>query len=171
MKDKEQIFLDFIRDNNDCIYRIIWSFARTKADREDLYQDVLLKVWKGFEGFQHASKATTWLYRVTLNTCLDDDRRKRRKEKSTENQIHRHHISGDSDVEQEYIENEQLSTLHQYIQLLSAAEKSLITLYLEDLKYSEIAKIIGISERHVAVKISRIKKKLSKMIGEDEKHG
>ena len=171
MQDKEQIFLDLIRNNNDCIYRIIWSFAKAKADREDLYQNILLKVWNNIEKFKHESKTTTWLYRVVMNTCIDFSRKQKKGYPIIRNQIDTLYIDGEIDIELEYIESEKLSLLHHSIQSLSTIEKTLITLFLEDLKYSEIGKIVGISERNVAVKISRIKKKITRMISKDGNTG
>ena len=167
MKDKEKIFIDLTSSNHDRIYRVIWSFTSSKADAEDLYQGVLLKVWENIEKFQHESKASTWLYRVVMNTCIDYTRKERKGYTILRNQIETLNVDGEINIELKYIESEKLSILHHCIQSLSTIEKTLITLFLEDLKYSEIGKIVGISERNVAVKISRIKKKLTKMIGED----
>lgn len=167
MKDKEKIFLDLISSNHDSIYRVIWSFTSSKSDAEDLYQGVLLKVWKNIGKFQHKSKASTWLYRVVMNTCIDYTRKERKGYTTLRNQIETLNIDGEINIELEYIKSEKLAILHHCIQSLSTIDKTLITLFLEDLKYSEIGKIVGISERNVAIKISRIKKKLTKMIGED----
>ena len=101
-----------------------------------------------------------------MNTCIDYSRKEGKEYTILRNKIETLNIDGEIDIELEYIESEKMSILHRCIQSLSTIEKTLITLFLEDLRYSEIGKIIGISERHVAVKISRIKKKLTKMIGE-----
>jgi RNA polymerase sigma-70 factor (ECF subfamily) len=167
MKDKEKIFFDVINSNQNRIYRIIWTFTSSKSDAEDLYQGVLLKVWSNIEKFKHKSKASTWLYRVVMNTCIDYTRREKKGFTLLRNQLESLNIDGEIDIELEYIESEKLSILHRCIQSLSVTDKLLITLFLEDLKYSEIGKIVGISERNVAVKLSRIKKKITKMIGED----
>lgn len=167
MKDKEEIFLDLIRKNNDRIYRIIWSFANSTADRDDLYQNILLKVWNGIEKFRQKSQATTWLYRITLNACIDFRRSEKIGHAVLSEQLDLLDLKGETDIEHEYIENEKLAVLHRCIKSLSTIEKTLLTLYLEDIKYGTIGSIVGISEKNVAVKISRIKKKLNKMISED----
>lgn len=167
MKDKEKIFLNLISSYHDHIYRVIWSFTSSKSDAEDLYQGVLLKVWNNIGRFKHESKTSTWLYRVVMNTCIDYNRKEKKEYSMLRNQIETLNIAGEIDIELEYIESEKIAILHQCIQSLSTIDKTLITLFLEDLKYSEIGKIVGISERHVAVKISRIKKKITKMIDKD----
>ena len=167
MKDKENIFLNIINSNQNRIYRIIWSFTSSKSDAEDLYQAVLLKVWNSIEKFKYESKTSTWIYKVVMNTCIDFSRKEEKEYAILRNQIDTLNIDAEIDIELEYIESEKLIILHRCIQSLSTIERTLITLFLEDLKYSEIGKIVGISERNVAVKISRIKKKLTKMIDED----
>ena len=165
MSDKEIIFTEILENFKDRIYRLIYSYVSTAMDRDDLFQTISLKIWKGLDAFQHRSSEGTWIYRIAVNACIDYTRRiENQNYLLTYEEAAGRQFPGDTDIEDEIIKNEDLSILYKIIHSLTPVEKTLVTLYLEDLKYSEIAGIIGITERHVAVKLSRIKKKLNEQI-------
>jgi len=166
MESKEKFFKSIIADYKEKIYRLSWTFVKDQTDREDLFQNILIKIWQNLDSFKNQSSFGTWLYRISLNTILDYTRKNNRKRQiSNHNKIEDLQIKDESvDIEGNMIQLERLSILNKCIQELSMIEKSLITLYLEELKYSEIADIMGISEKSVGVKLTRIKQKMNKML-------
>lgn len=171
MSEKEDIFHKILENHRDRIYRLIWSYVSTKMDRDDLYQNILLKIWKGLDSFQHRSSEGTWVYRIAINACIDYTRRLgRHAQRLSSGETAGIQVAGDTDLESELIDHEDLSILYRVINTLTPVERTLITLYLEDLPHSEIAGIVGITERHVAVKLSRIKKKINEKIKQHEEH-
>ena len=155
----ENIFLQTLESNKDRIFRICRSYSTDKDDANDLFQEVLLNIWKSLPSFNNQSNIDTWVFRITINVCL------RAKQFSDKKQ--KHFVKLDS-ISYENIretnnsnENEEkFFKLSKCIGKLEGAEKTIILLYLEDLPYKEIASVIGLTENHVAVKIKRIKNKL-----------
>jgi RNA polymerase sigma factor (sigma-70 family) len=155
----ENIFLQTLETNKDKIFRICRSYSTDADDANDLFQEVLLNIWKSLPSFSNQSNIDTWVFRITINVCL------RAKQFSDKKQ--KHFVKLDS-INLENIrettnsnENEEkFLKLSKCIEKLEGAEKTIILLYLEDLPYKEIASVIGLTENHVAVKIKRIKNKL-----------
>ena len=155
----ENIFLQTLDSNKDRIFRICRSYSTEPDDANDLFQEVVMNIWKSLPQFNNQSNIDTWVFRITINVCL--------KAKQFSDKKHKHFVKLDS-ISYENIgekinsnENEELFLkLSKCIEKLEGAKKSIILLYLEDLPYKEIASIIGVTENHVAVKIKRIKNKL-----------
>jgi RNA polymerase sigma factor (sigma-70 family) len=157
----EKIFVDMINGNRGIIYKVCNLYCFEKEYREDLFQEIVLQLWKAFPGFRNESLPSTWMYRVALNTAISHFRKEGRKP-------HRRSISllefQLPDLSQFPDENENLSLLKQAIQRLTKVEKAVIMLYLEEKSYEEISEITGISKSNVGVKINRIKSKLETII-------
>ncbi len=154
MENLENTFLAVIKDYQNIIYKVSRMYRDTKEDQEDLFQEIVFQLWKAFPGFRNESKISSWMYRIALNTAISVFRKKNVKmiyAGSFPEQIHpldKNEIS----------ENEEL--MYEVLRRLNDAEKALISLYLEDYSYQEIATIAGISEAYVGVKLNRIKDKL-----------
>ena len=159
MKNFEALFQSTFKENKDRIFRICRSYAKEKADAEDLFQEVLLNVWKALPSFKGNSNIDTWVYRITLNTCFKNlSFEKKKKQRFIRiNGIDFKDTSRDLSKEKQ----EKFDKLTSCINQLKLGDKSIVLLYLEELPYREIAQVIGISENHVAVKMKRIKTKLS----------
>jgi RNA polymerase sigma-70 factor (ECF subfamily) len=161
MEKQEEIFKVVVNDFQDRIYRLCWIYVQNDSECDDLMQDIYVKIWRNLKKIKKQSAMGTWIYRVVVNVCIDFIRKR-----NTNNTIHidkidYERIAGcEKDIEDELIESEKLQILQHCIQKLTEIEKTIIALYLEELKYSEIAEIIGISEKNVSVKISRIKNKM-----------
>lgn len=166
MHSREIQFKEVVSGYKDKIYRLVWSFIRNEADCEDLIQNILIKIWKNFDSFRDQSSIGTWIYKISLNTIIDFTRRnKRMHEIENNDDIENIQMFDErSDVERNFIQNERLDILYSCINRLSIIEKTLITLYLEDMKYSEIADIMGISKKNVSVRLVRIKQKMNSML-------
>ena len=113
---------------------------------------MLINLWEGYEGFRGESSLRSWVYRVSMNTCISYKRKKRLKTVPLE--LSAEVIGGDSD------QSSQTAQLHRRISRLEPIDRAIVLLWLENLPYDEIASIIGISTRAVSVRLVRIKEKL-----------
>lgn len=155
----EEHFINILDENKETIYKICNFYAANHEDAKDIYQEVLLNIWKSLPQFNHKSSISTWVYRITLNICL---RAKYKHDKKNKNIIHLDSVKLENFENSESSANNEglIKQLYACIRKLNDPEKSIVLLYLEDLSYKEIAEICGISENLVAVKIKRIKSKL-----------
>lgn len=160
--DTEREFMALIRTYERVIYKVCYLYARPNAPLNDLYQDVVLNLWKAYPKFRGECKISTWFYRIALNTCISFVR----KEKNVPEMIS---LTGDFDrlIEENDPLNDMLRQLYQLINQLGQLDKSIILLYLEEKSYEEIAEITGLTLTNVATKLSRIKDKLKKMKKEE----
>jgi len=158
-KDLETFFLTTIEVNKDRIFRFCRYYSTDAEDAKDLFQEVLLNLWKSLPSFKYQSNIDTWVYRITINICLRakqySDMKQKRFVKLESIHIEKIEDSNFPD------ENEKLfSKLSECIKMLEGVDKSIILLHLEGLPYKEIAQISGLTENYIAVKIKRIKNKL-----------
>ena len=136
-------------------------YCNAEDVKADLFQEIVLQLWRAYGSFQGKAKITTWMYRVALNTAISGFRKQSRKPE--------HYAISDREMEIPQIESkpdlaEETKWLYMAIDQLSEVEKAIIMLYLEEHSYDEIAEIIGITRTHVGVKINRIKTKLRKIM-------
>jgi RNA polymerase sigma factor (sigma-70 family) len=156
LKTLEKEFLHVIRDNERIILKVCNIYCRKQIDREDLYQDILVQLWKSFPTFRNKSKVSTWLYRIALNTAIT---RYRKIKRMPETQAHDESVNMIASPDNSG-EEENINLLNHAIEGLNKVEKAITLLYLEDATYKEIAEIIGISETNVGFRINQIKQKL-----------
>lgn len=156
----EQIFLEGIEQNKQQLLRICSAYANNNEEKKDLFQEVLINIWKSMSSFSGKSSFSTWMYRITLNVCISARTSLTKKKKQFINMdsitLARHEKPPDSGEE----ENQLLQYLRSCIKAMNESDKAIITLHLEELPYKQIAAITGLTENHVAVKIKRIKNKL-----------
>jgi RNA polymerase sigma-70 factor (ECF subfamily) len=159
-QDLETEFLEMLRNHNRIIYKVASFYTDENTTIDDLYQDVVLNLWKSFPNFRRESQFSTWIYRIALNTCVSFFRRssKRPMFVKTMPEIN---VSTGSTTETD--ENEAISELYALIHQLGKLERALILLYLEDRPYKEISEIMGITPTNVSTKINRIKDKLKEL--------
>ena len=155
-EEKNIRFAELVEENKGLILKICLFYAKTDADREDLFQDIVLQAWKNFPAFRQESKFSTWLYTVALNTALTLRRKQKRQFTGTYLEM----PLSDS-VEKE---NEPTEKMYAAIQELNEIEKSIVLLYLDAYSYEEMEKILGIPNGTLRVKMSRIKQKLKTII-------
>lgn len=159
----EKEFVEMINNHRKIIYKVCHLYGHEKEYIEDLFQEIVLQLWKSFHTFRGEAQLTTWMYRVALNTAISSFRRESRKPKSTlltEAEMQIPELNGFP------YEDENVMLLKAAISHLSRIEKAVIMLYLEEKSYQEISAIMGITPSHVGVKINRIKIKLEKIIKE-----
>lgn len=158
----EQAFLSLIREYERVIYKVCYLYTTQDASLNDLYQDVVLNLWKAFPKFRGECKTSTWIYRIALNTCISFIR----KSKNRPEIITLTHEADWMTEEKDEL-TELLRELYLMINHLGQLDKSIILLYLEEKSYEEISEITGLTVTNVATKISRIKDKLKRMKKED----
>ena len=159
MKNQEirDNFVKLIEKNQGIIFKVSKMYCDNEADREDLFQDILIQLWNAYPSFKGLSKFSTWMYRVALNTAIA----RVRKGKKLENEQLTPEFKMDVvDGGHENDLEDRIKLLHRAISKLNKAEKAIIMLYMDDYSYEDISDIAGISVSNVGVKIVRIKKKL-----------
>lgn len=154
-------FLRNITANQGIIHKVTKIYCENADDRKDLFQEILIQLWKSYSTFREQSKFSTWMYRVAINTAITAYKKVNRK---TANMLFVKEIPSIADDEYDFEHEENLNLLHTAIGQLTGIEKSIILLYLEDKAYEEIAEINGITQNYVRVKMNRIKKKLESFI-------
>ena len=157
MESLEQDFAQIIRKNKGTIYTVCYMFSKNEDEVADLFQEILINLWNGFKNFRGESTPGTWIYRVSLNTCISLNRKKKRRGDSVplEMDINLFDNSGE-DIKQ-------IQMLHQRISQLGPFDRAIILLWLENMSYDEIGAIVGISAKNVSVRLFRIKEQLKKM--------
>lgn len=152
----ETQFLQLINTHQAIIHKICRLYRDTPQDREDLFQEIIFQLWRSVPSFQGKAKFSSWMYRIALNTAILPFRKKRPDIRYTDQLPDQPEEPHEPDEQQEQL-------LHALKQL-NDADKALITLYLEDLSYKEIAEITGITENNVGVKLNRIKNKIQQLL-------
>ena len=156
METKEKHFLGMIQQHEQTIYTICYMFSQDKDEVDDLYQDILLQLWQGYDTFEGRSDIRTWIYRVSLNYCINFQRKQKR-EREQKELLPR--WNPDESLERKL----QVKQLYQRINALGLVDRSVVLLWLEGLSYEEIAAIIGISVKNVSFKLVRIREQLKSM--------
>jgi len=151
-----QEFTDLIKTNEGIIYKIVSVYTDTLEDKKDLYQEVVYQLYKSFDSFRGDSKVSTWMYRIALNTSLTYINRKKKSGIQIPFEIEK--FTATTEVDEQRQEN--LKLLYELIAGLSAIDKGIILLYLEDKSYAQIAQITGFSESNIGTRMARIKIKL-----------
>lgn len=162
--DKEQRFLAVTNEYKEVIAKVCLLYSSSSAPFEDLYQEVLLNLWQGLDSFRGEAKVSTWIYRTAINTCITWHRRASRHNPRYTEDIEKM-IFEPADTSDGAAMIEQCRELYSLISRLGPLDKALITLWLDEKPYDEIARITGISGSNVAVRLHRIKDKLAKMAG------
>ena len=145
-------------------------YARDLDARKDLHQEIMFQLWRSLPSFASASSIDTWVYRVALNTALTHARRRAvRAETSLEEEhVEAADFAASLDAADDTLDlSEQSERLYAAIDRLGDVERMLVTMYLDDRSYREMAEVIGISESHVGVKLHRIKKSLARSLAEE----
>lgn len=159
MKEIEAEFIKLVEENKPMLVKISSFYAFTAEDRQDLLAEMVYQLWKAYPSFEYKSKISTWLYRVCLNVAVGYNRLRKK-----EGCVVHYDCLPDYllNMEEAAEDKENVELLYKFINQLDTLNKSLILLYLDELKYSEIAGILGLSETNVGVRINRIKTELRK---------
>lgn len=154
--DKEKEFVELIESNKGIIYKVCLLYSDDSESHNDLFQEVVVNLWRAYPRFRGECKVQTWIYRIALNTCVSF----LRKSKSMPNTLP---ISPNIEAFAEEPDFARVKELYKMIDSLNKIDKALVLLYLEDKSHDEISQIVGISRSNVAVRLFRIKERLKNM--------
>lgn len=151
---KEQQFKELVKQYKRTIYTVCYMFSHDNEEINDLFQEILIRLWLGFDQFEDRSSANTWIYRIALNTAINCDKRGKRQQQTVP-------LSTDIDPYDPQDDSlEQIRQLYTLINRLDVMDRGIVLLWLEGVSYDEIAAITGITVANVGVKLHRIKEKL-----------
>lgn len=153
----EQEFLQLVNQNQGIIRKVCHLYGRNDADKEDLYQEIIIQLWKAHGSFRGDAKFSTWMYRIALNTAISNLRKQSRKVMLSFPEFI---PKEEADTEEEKIKEDKLKEMYAAISRLTEVEKAIVMLYLEDKSYEEMEEILGISNGTLRVKMNRVKDKL-----------
>jgi RNA polymerase sigma-70 factor (ECF subfamily) len=163
VQSSQDSFLKQVEEHRGILYKICRVYCFSEADRQDLFQEMIIQLWRAYPTFRGQAKFSTWLYRIALNTAISDLRRKKRR-------IQPGNLddlpAGTLDLPDGAGQEEQTRLLYQAIDRLTEVEKALTMLYLEDKSYQEMEEILGINQNNLRVKMNRVKEKLRKITKE-----
>ena len=151
---KEKQFEELVKQYKRTIYSVCYMFSRDKEQINDLFQEILVRLWLGFDQFEQRSSVNTWVYRIALNTAINSDKRAKHRPQTVP-------LSTDIDpYDPQDSSFEQVRQLYALINQLDVMDRGLVLLWLEGIGYDEIAAIMGITVANVGIKLHRIKEKL-----------
>ena len=157
MENIELQFTKMVKEYRKTIYTVCYFFSKDTEEVNDLYQEILINLWKGFEKFRGESGLKTWIWRVSLNTCNNLERKK----KSSVQTIP---LSIDIDLyNDDDVQSKQIQMLYDRINRLDVFDRAIILLWLENMNYQDIADVVGISLSNVTTRLFRIKEQLKSM--------
>jgi RNA polymerase sigma-70 factor (ECF subfamily) len=159
-------FLQNITRNQGIIHKVTRIYCDNEDDRKDLFQEILIQLWKSYDKFREQSKFSTWMYRVAINTAITNFKKEAKTRKKGELGKELYQLAEET---YDYEKEEHLNLLYEAINQLTGIEKSITLLFLEDKPYEEISEITGISQNYVRVKMNRIKKKLETYVKSRER--
>lgn len=155
MNTNEREFSLLVKKHKETIYSVCLMFGKNQEEANDLMQEVLIKLWKGFGSFRGEGDEKGWIWRVAMNTCITQDS-KRKKHQPVD-------VPVENLLTEDTPENKQMKMLHDRIHALQPFDRAIIMLWLEDMTYEEIGLIVGISAKNVSVRLVRIKEELKRM--------
>ena len=161
MTGDENKFIKLINEHQGLIHKVCIMYESDRDVRNDLFQEIVLQLWRSFNSFRGESKITTWMYRIALNTAISGYRKQTRNVKTEDlNEMHfniSEHYGTDD-------EEENVQKLQWAIRQLSDIERAMVMMALEEIPYDEIAETIGITQNNVRVRMNRIREKLRRIM-------
>jgi RNA polymerase sigma-70 factor (ECF subfamily) len=157
----EASFISLLENHKGIIYKVAHSYGKNPHDRKDLFQEIILNLWKSFPSFKGNSKISTWIYKVSLYTAITDYRRSRREIETAQMLFEPYDLFPDN---LETASKDLVNFLYEAIDKLPSIDKAIILLVLDESSYSEIGEIIGFKPTAVAMRVKRAKDKLAKLL-------
>ena len=153
----QQEFENLLQAHKGLIIKIARMYGKTAEDQKDLFQEIVIQLWRGYSSFRGQSKLSTWIYRVGFNVAITQIRKEKRQPLA----VSLDSLGDDLDREDPDVNGkDNLQVLYQAISRLNEIEKAIVMLYLDEKSYEEMEIVLGISNANLRVKMSRIKEKL-----------
>ena len=149
-------FILLITNNQGLIFKVCNLYCNSREDKEDLFQDIILQLWRAYGSFNGDSKVSTWIYRIALNNAITRLRKETKREKFAELDDNAFNIAATDNKE----ENEQVLQMYNAIKKLSEVERAITLLYMDNYSYNEIAGVMGLSESNIGFNLNKIRTKL-----------
>jgi len=160
--EKESRFIELTDRYKNVIGRVCCTYMSASVSFDDLYQEVLINIWQGMDSFRGEAKISTWIYRTAINTCITWYRKN--KKHSSSNICSLDDLVNDPvDTSADSNMAEQIQYLQNLISQLGAIDRAIVTMWLDECPYDEIAAVTGLSQSNVGVRLHRIKQRLAKM--------
>ncbi|HJD10465.1 sigma-70 family RNA polymerase sigma factor [Bacteroides gallinaceum] len=156
METLDTTFAQMVKEHKNTIYTVCFMFSKDSDEVSDLFQEVLINLWKGYSSFRHLSSMDTWIWKVSFNTCISYERKK--KKRAALPLVMDINLFEDKDEDAR-----QIRRLYDRIHRLKPFDRAIVLLWLENISYEEIGEIVGISAKNVSVRLYRIKEELKKM--------
>lgn len=154
-KGKEKEFENIVREYKSSIYTVCFMFAENSDEADDLFQEILINIWQGFQSFKGESKLSTWIWRISFNTCISQERKKIKNSVPLSMAVNLYEDDDD--------DSKQVQMLYKRVHRLKPFDRAIVMLWLEGMPYDDIAAIVGISTKNVSVRLVRIREELKKM--------
>ena len=166
-EERDRIFNEWMPGHKGILFKVVHANAVTYADREDLFQEVAVQVWRSIDRFRGESSVATWIYRVALNTAIAWNRRERRHHRGKQPLEAAAGVLSPASAD---CRDPRLDWLYRQVAALNEVDRSLALLMLDGFSYREMADIVGISENYVGVKINRLKSALAGKVAEEDSY-
>lgn len=168
-ENPDALFKSWLVEHGGAVLKVARAYTLTSEDCQDLTQEILLQVWRSLPRFRGGASASTWIYRVALNTAIGWRRKERRGRacRRAGSEVADLPAAWPDGAEQ-VVRRESVERLYAAIRRLPKADVALLLLYLDDLSYRQMAEVLGISESNVGVKLNRAKKALGELLGETQ---
>ena len=157
MDNKEREFAPIVLENKRRIYTVCYMFSKDADEVNDLFQEILVNLWKGLQSYEGDKFIGTWVWRVSFNTCINYSKKQKRALEKVPLDVN---INLFEDMDEDSM---QIRQLYDRINKLGYIDRSIILMWLENLSYDEIGSILGITANNVSVKLVRIREKLKSM--------
>lgn len=165
--DQQRLFDQWLKSHRGLFFKVVRAYAFTPDDQEDLFQEIATQVWRSVPNFRGDAAVTTWIYRVALNAAIAWTR------KEWKHRVGKQSVDGVdlAILQASPAADPRIEWLYAQIRELNKIDRSLTLLLLDGFSYKEMASVLGITENHVGVKISRIKAYLTTKSREEFGHG
>ncbi|MCI6895023.1 MAG: sigma-70 family RNA polymerase sigma factor [Bacteroidales bacterium] len=162
MKIDEKEFEQLVKKHKNTIYTVCFMFSKDSEEVNDLFQEVLIAIWQGLPTFKGQSNIATWIWRISLNTCISCERKKKK------------NVTVPLSMDVDYFEDkdadaQQVRMLYERVHQLKPFDRAIVLLWLEGIPYDEIAAIVGITTSNVATRLFRIREQLKQMSNHETK--
>ena len=158
-------FLSVLDSHQRLIHKVCWAYANSSDEREDLFQEIAVRLLSAARNYDSTRKISTWIYRVALNVAIDSYRKRRQQSKEQ--------LGFDGDLEpasdQDPVVAEQLREFRALLERQTEVDRALLLLHLEGNTHREIGEALGFSESNVGTRLNRLKTSLRQSAHSSEK--
>lgn len=161
-----KVFSVLVNQYKDLVFTLAFKMLKNREEAEEVSQDTFIKVFNSLNKFKGDSKFSTWVYKITYNTCLDQ-LKKSKKDKQVVyiDDFNNHQIKDIENILENIDEQDRIRKIQECLQLLPHEDAFLLTLYyFDDQSLEEIAKVIDSNANNVKIKLYRSRKKLAAIL-------